>query len=222
MAFARPFRFWLAASLLAAAVTLPALNDASAQGLFDFLFGGFRHYRHEPPPPWGYGYGRPEDAPLFERGYRTASREGAYCVRLCDGSHFPIQARAETTAGERCNALCPASKTAIFFGGEIADAVASDGKRYSEIENAFRYRQRLVPQCTCNGKDPFGLAPIRIEADPTLRPGDMVATQRGLMAFTGTRSRDGEARNFTPVEHYAGLPRDVRHRLANMTVKRGN
>ncbi len=221
MALARPFRFCLAASLLATAALVPAIPDASAQGLFDFLFGGSRHYRHA-PPPWGYGYGRPEDAPFFERGYRSASREGAYCVRLCDGSHFPLQARAETPAGELCHALCPASKTAIFFGGEIADAIAADGKRYSEIENAFLYRQRLVPQCTCNGKDSFGLAAIGIEADPTLRPGDMVATQRGLMAFTGARSRDGEARNFTPIEHYAGLPRDVRRRLANMTVKRGN
>jgi Protein of unknown function (DUF2865) len=221
MAFARPFRFCLAASLLAAASIVPAVTGASAQGLFDFLFGGSRHYRHA-PPPWGYGYGRPGDAPFFERGYRSASREGAYCVRLCDGGHFPIRPQAETTAGELCHALCPASKTAIFFGGEIADAVASDGKRYSEIENAFLYRQRLVPQCTCNGKDPFGLAAIGIEDDPTLRPGDMVATQHGLMAFTGARSREGEARNFTPVEHYAGLPRDVRRRLANMTVKRGN
>jgi hypothetical protein len=209
MAFARAFRFCLAASLLAAVALVPAIPGASAQGLFDFLFGGFRHQRH--PLPWGYGYGRPGDAPFFERGYRSASREGAYCVRLCDGSHFPIRAQAETTAGELCNALCPASKTAIFFGGEIADAVASDGKRYSEIENAFLYRQRA-----------FGLAAIGIEDDPTLRPGDMVATQRGLMAFTGARSRDGEARNFTPVEHYAGLPRDLRRRLANMTVKRGN
>jgi uncharacterized protein DUF2865 len=209
MAFARAFRFCLAASLLAAVALVPAIPGASAQGLFDFLFGGFRHQRH--PLPWGYGYGRPGDAPFFERGYRSASREGAYCVRLCDGSHFPIRAQAETTAGELCNALCPASKTAIFFGGEIADAVASDGKRYSEIENAFLYRQRA-----------FGLAAIGIEDDPTLRPGDMVATQRGLMAFTGARSRDGEGRNFTPVEHYAGLPRDLRRRLANMTVKRGN
>jgi hypothetical protein len=219
MMFARAFTFCLAASLLAAVGIVPAVTGASAQGIFDFLFGGFHHHRQA--PPWGYGYGRPGDAPFLERGYRSASR-GAYCVRLCDGSHFPIQAQAGTTAGELCNTLCPASKTAIFFGGEIADAVAADGKRYSEIENAFLYRQRVVPQCTCNGKDPFGIAAIRIEDDPTLRPGDMVATQRGLMAFTGSRSRDGEARNFTPVEHYAGLPRDVRRRLANMTVKRGN
>jgi len=79
-----------------------------------------------------------------------------------------------------------------------------------------------VPQCTCTGKDPFGPAAIGIEADPTLRLGDMVATQRGLMAFTWTRSRDGEARNFAPVEHHAGLPRDVSRRLANIRAKRGD
>ncbi len=221
MAFTRPLKFLLAAGLLAAAAVVPAATGASAQGLFDFLFGGFRHYRNTPRPP-GFGFGRPEDMPFWERGNRSAAREGAYCVRLCDGSYFPVQARAETTPGELCRALCPGSKTAIFFGGEIADAAGSAGKRYSELENAFLYRQRLVPQCTCNGKDPFGLAAIGIENDPTLRPGDMVATQRGVMAYTGTRSREGEARNFTPVEHYAALPSDLRRRLANMTVKRGD
>src|ERR1700694_3754118 len=111
MAFARAFKFCLAASLLAAAVIVPTVAGASAQGLFDFLFGGFRHYRDasRPAPPWGYGYGRPEEPPLFERGYRTASREGAYCVRLCGGSHFPIQARAEMTAGERGDGPRPAN-----------------------------------------------------------------------------------------------------------------
>jgi hypothetical protein len=219
MAFARAFKFCLVASVFAAA--LPVVTGASAQGLFDFLFGGFRHGRHA-PPPWGYGYGRPDDTPFSQRGNRNPSGGTAYCVRLCDGGHFPLAARAETTPGELCQTLCPGSKTAVFFGGDIADAAASDGKHYSELANAFLYRTRVVPQCTCNGKDPFGIAAIGIENDPTLRPGDMVATQRGLMAFAGTRSRTGEARNFTPVEEYAGLPRDMRRRLANITVRRGN
>jgi hypothetical protein len=218
MAFARRFKFCLLAGLFAAAI-VPVVTDAAAQGLFDFLFGGFRHAPRGPP---GYGYAPRQDLPFFDRRNRGAAREGAYCVRLCDGGHFPIEARAETTPGELCSALCPGSRTAIFFGGDIAEARASDGKRYSEFENAFLYRQRVVPQCTCNGKDPFGLAAIRIEKDPTLRPGDMVAMPGGLMAFTGAQSREAAGRNFTPVEHYAGLPRDVRRQLANITVKRGN
>ena len=222
MGFPRPYELCLAASLLAAAVVAPAMSGASAQGLFDFLFGGFRHDRHAPRFPWGYGYGRPGDIPFPQRENKRASREDAYCVRLCDGSYFPVQAQAETTPGELCHALCPGSKTAIFTGSEIKDATASDGKRYSALENAFAYRQRLVPQCTCNGNDHFGLAAISPEHDPTLRPGDMVATQRGLMAFTGRSSRNGEARNFTPADQYAGLPRDVRSRLANIKVKRSN
>jgi hypothetical protein len=221
MGFPRPYELCLAASLLAAAAIAPAMSGASAQGLFDFLFGGFHHDRHAPRSPWGYGYGRPGEIPFPQRENR-ASREGAYCVRLCDGSYFPVEAHAETTPGELCHTLCPGSKTAVFMGSEIADAAASDGKRYADLENAFVYRQRLVPQCTCNGKDHFGLAAIGIERDPTLRPGDMVATQRGLMAFTGRSSRAGEARNFTPVEQYAGLPRDIRGRLANIRVRRDN
>jgi hypothetical protein len=57
-------------------------------------------------------------------------------------------------------------------------------------------------------------------ADPTLQPGDLVATDHGVMAFTG-KSRAGEARNFTPVEQYPGLSRDLRKRLANMTARHG-
>jgi hypothetical protein len=222
MASPRPLRFRLAASLLAAALVVPAVTGASAQGLFDFLFGGFHNYRNQPrlPPPGAYGYAPYGDLPFYERRWpRGGSGESAHCVRLCDGSHFPIQTRTDARPERLCNALCPASKTRIFFGGEIDEAAAADGTRYSELENAFAYRQRLVPQCTCNGKDHLGLAAIDAGVDPTLRPGDLVAANRGLMAFTG-KSRSGEARNFTPIEQYAGLPRDLRRRLADITVKR--
>ena len=109
-----PFGIPLAASLLAAALFLPAASGASAQGLLDFLFGGFRHYRSAPPVPprGGYGYA-PFGMPFFQQQWprRGGLAETAHCVRLCDGSHFPLQARA---APERlCNALCPASRTEI-------------------------------------------------------------------------------------------------------------
>jgi hypothetical protein len=45
----------------------------------------------------------------------------------------------------------------------------------------------LVPNCTCNGKDAFGLTRIDVKSDLTLRPGDIVSTKDGLMAYGGER-----------------------------------
>ena len=48
------------------------------------------------------------------------------------------------TATETCRAICPYSKTKIFFGSEIRSAVAKDGQRYADLETAFVYRKQLV------------------------------------------------------------------------------
>ncbi len=55
-----------------------------------------------------------------------------------------------------------------------------DGSRYSDLPNAFAYRQKMVGGCSCNGKTAFGLANIDVKTDPTLRQGDIVATAGGL------------------------------------------
>ena len=70
--------------------------------------------------------------------------------------------------------------------------------------------------CTCNGKDAFGLVTPSIENDPTLRAGDIVATNEGMMAYNGT-GRQNTA-EFTPVETYQGLAPDVRQRLADTKI----
>ena len=93
--------------------------------------------------------------------------------------------------------MCPASKTKVYFGTEIDGAVARDGTRYGGLDNAFLYRKQLVANCTCNGRDAFGLAPFEMASDPTLRPGDIVVTKNGLMAYTG---KPGQAGAFTPVD----------------------
>jgi hypothetical protein len=41
------------------------------------------------------------------------------------------------------------------------------------------------------------LAPFDASTDPTLRPGDIVSTKQGLMAYTGRNGADGL---FTPVQ----------------------
>jgi len=83
-------------------------------------------------------------------------------------------------------------------GSDIDDAATENGKPYSELPNAFRYRDEIVPGCTCNGKDQFGLAPVRIEDDPTVRKGDLVAGPQGLMVAGRSADKRGASLNFSP------------------------
>jgi Protein of unknown function (DUF2865). len=71
------------------------------------------------------------------------------------------------------------------------------GEPYSELPNAFRYRKEIVAGCTCNGKDQVGLASVKIEDDPTLRKGDIVAGENGLQVV-GRPDRRGASLNFSP------------------------
>ena len=123
----------------------------------------------------------------------------AFCVRTCDGQFFPVDAHPGMSVAEACRAFCPASQTQIYTGGKIDDAVAHDGARYADLPKAFVYRKQLIAGCTCNGRDHFGLAHVDVNADPTLRPGDMVATGNGMLAFTGRPNRTA---HFKPVEPY--------------------
>jgi hypothetical protein len=72
--------------------------------------------------------------------------------------------------------------------------------------------------CTCNGRDPAGLAPIDLTLDGSLRPGDVVATTSGLVAYTGIKLGNSQTAEFTPIASYPGLTADVRARLGEMKV----
>jgi hypothetical protein len=99
----------------------------------------------------------------------------------------------------------------VVYGSNIDSAVTEDGKPYSELPNAFRYRDELVAGCTCNGKDTVGLAKVKIEDDPTLRKGDIVASPDGLMVAGRSADRRGASLNFSPAPdsiraHYRRVP----------------
>ena len=169
--------------------------------LFDFLFGGF-HDRPKPPPA-ARPYAEPM-APIAPPSLGSESVRGggggrsvAYCVRLCDGQHFPMEHITNATPVETCRAMCPASKTKVYFGNEIGGAMTRDGARYADLDNAFLYSKQLVANCTCNGKDAFGLEPFDLSSDPTPRPGDIVSTKNGLLAYTGKTARGD---SFVPVK----------------------
>jgi hypothetical protein len=122
----------------------------------------------------------------------------AYCVRTCDGRYFPISAPDSQTRAASCNNFCPASDTKVVYGSSIDNAATENGKLYSELPNAFRYRKEIVAGCTCNGKDQIGLAPIKIENDPTLRKGDIVAGANGLVVAGPGADKRGASLNFSP------------------------
>jgi hypothetical protein len=143
-----------------------------------------------------------------------------YCVRLCDGRYFPLPRSVGTalySPADTCSALCPAAETKIFAGAGIGPAVAPDGTRYAKLENAFAYRERVVDGCTCNGKDPGGLARVEPGADPTLKPGDVLVRGTGPVVFTGGKPPH-RAGNFAPPEDYTKLPKGLREQLSEIRV----
>ncbi|MDQ8727284.1 DUF2865 domain-containing protein [Bradyrhizobium sp. LHD-71] len=198
-----------------------AMRPASA-GFFDFLFGTPDHAAEEKARSAAQqtnGFAnstgdRPTQTPIGG-GY---ARSTGHCVRLCDGKHFPLHGRGEMSPTAMCRAFCPASVTKVFFGSQIDRAISMDGERYSELANAFAYRKKLSSDCTCNGREPAGLAPVDFSLDTTLRPGDVVATTTGLFAFSGSRSGGPEAGDFTPVANYPGLTAATRARLGEMKI----
>jgi hypothetical protein len=212
MSFGLFARAILVAGLAVAAAPAPA----AAQNLFDFFFSGARR---PSPPPMATAYADPQAEPNGARssdpGPRAESGPAvSYCVRLCDGRFFPIQ-RSAATPVEICNSFCPASPTKVFSGGGIDHAVARDGSRYADLSNAFAFRTRIVPGCTCNGKDAFGLAPMKASEDPTLRQGDVVATEDGFVAYSGSRKRVAD---FTPINSASGVSADSKRQLSQTRI----
>lgn len=197
---------------------------AASAGIFDFLFGGDKPQRQEPQQqqqpsnafadPFGLSTPNPAPAPSAPSGGRFTT----YCVRTCDGRYFPLTSRGNGTPAQMCQAFCPASATKVYSGNSIDYAVGNMGERYVDTPNAFAYRKALKTDCTCNGRDPAGLAPVDLSLDTTLRPGDIVATSNGLVAYSGTSSANGQIAQFTPVNNYPGLTSELRARLGEMKV----
>jgi hypothetical protein len=184
---------------------------AQAGDFFSNLFGGFARPPMPRAPtmiPFGDDAQQPTEAPRPRVAYGGGQ---AWCVRTCDGRYFPITGPDAQSKAASCSGFCPASKTELVYGNDIDHAATSTGKPYSELPNAFKYRNEMVAGCTCNGKDQAGLAPVSIDKDPTLRKGDIVAGADGPMIANPGTGKHAEL-NFTPV------PESVRARFQRAPV----
>ena len=199
-------------------LTFASLAPASAQGIFERIFGGLRHAVEAPAglPANIQAYADPFAGTRNVPSQRAEARPASgYCVRTSDGFYFPVQAHAGVSAADACRTFCPASQTRLYSGSGIDHAFASDGRRYADLDTAFLYRKELVADATCNGRDAFGLARVDVNTDPTLRPGDVVATKSGLVAFTGMKNKVAD---FTPIDSYRGVPKSTRDKLSDVRI----
>lgn len=224
MAFAgrkQAFRAVIASGGLALVVL--ALPQPASAGFFERLFGGISRAIEGPAA----AVGDPVSSMIDQLGtspdtrVRTADSgpAKAFCVRSCDLHYFPVASHKGMSAAEACRSFCPAAQTKLFIGSDIDYAAASDGSRYADLPNAYVYRKKLAKNCSCNGRTPFGLAHIDARTDPTLRPGDIVATEAGLLAYTGKGGdRTNVAANFTPVQNYNGLSKAMRDKLEDTKI----
>lgn len=132
------------------------------------LFGGPQESVAEPPPA--------PETPVDSSTYRTV------CVRMCDGSFFPISfatTPARFAADERaCQRVCPATQVALYAyhnaGEDISKAVSISGQPYTALPNAFRFRQSYDPNCTCKRAGESWAAAVK--NDDTIERGDIIVT----------------------------------------------
>jgi|SRR5271155_114224 len=198
---------------VAALIAVTTAPTAQAQDFFSALFGALGVHRPQPAAtPLSYDNDGNVTFPPEGRPRVYGGGGLAYCVRTCDGRYFPISSAGNQSRAASCNSFCPASETKVVYGGNIDNAVTESGKSYSELPNAFRYRDELVAGCTCNGKDSIGLAEVKIEDDPTLRRGDIVAGPNGLMVAGRSADRRGTALDLSPA------PDPIRSRYRRVPV----
>jgi hypothetical protein len=141
-------------------------------GLFESLFGS------KPPPPFAPGGDIGGFSPAGT--YRTV------CVRTCDGFFYPISNSASPTRfaedEKLCRQSCPATEAALYAfrnpGGDINQAMSTNGQPYTALPNAFRYRQALDSSCSCRRPGESWQQTLKNIDDSTVEQGDIMVNEQ--------------------------------------------
>ncbi len=219
-----------AALALVAGLTGPAM----AQGFLQNIFGWGASSNLSRPPGLHSPYSYRE--PLFDP-YRRDPRAddpfrdvgGVYrtvCVRLCDGYYWPISQATGRDGLDRdsttCRSSCGQDARLYYLGSRAGDAtemIDLQGRAYTDLPTAFRYRKKLVDGCQCR-PEPWSASererhrryaqaspnpdPDRIERNavafsgpPTpLLSSDARASSNRIRSSSGAQAGPGEADRF--------------------------
>lgn len=147
-----------------------AAQAAQPRNFFETLFGGGGGSSSG-------GFAPPESTQSSN--YRTV------CVRTCDGFYFPISfSTVQSRFGEdeqACKRMCPAAEAVLFSyrnpGEDIAKATSLSGRAYTELPNAFRYRQKFDAACSCRRPGESWAQALQQADDRTVERGDIVVTE---------------------------------------------
>lgn len=126
------------------------------------------------------------------------------CVRTCDGYFFPVSFSTTTRQfgkdEKACNSLCPGTEMKLYYhrtSTETAEDMISarNGKRYDKLPNAFAYRTKFNPSCSCQYKSKQRLA---YSKRPAIDPVWLENSSREGNPLPAFRSR-------APKQQYASL-----------------
>ena len=155
-----------------------ASQSPQGRNLFDTLFGANSGFQSDTPG----------------NAYRTV------CVRTCDGFFFPI---SFSTAPSRfaddqrtCQRMCPASEAVLYThrnpGEDMNQAVSAGGRLYSELPNAFKFRQEFNAACSCKKQGETWAEALKgLEDRSTIEQGDIVVTEERAKVMNAPRDAQG-------------------------------
>ena len=162
-----------------------AASAGQQGGFFDRLFGG----------NGGGTIVAPESNGPMGSTYRTV------CVRTCDGYYFPIS--FETTPDhfrqdeQTCQQMCPAANVQLYTyhnpGEDVSQAVALNGRFYTELPTAFAYRKAVNAACSCRRPGESWYEALKAGGpDQTVAPGDVIVTDKKAKQLSQPRPAPGQ------------------------------
>ena len=141
-----------------------------------------------------FGNNQAQEGDMQGGGFRTV------CVRTCDGSYFPISFATNPARfpedEKTCQRMCPAAEVILFSyrnpGGDIAQATSLGGQTYSQLPNAFKFRQQFDNACSCRRPGESWADTMKGSDDrAAAQPGDILVTDERAKALSAPRDSRG-------------------------------